>query len=168
MSALGCLLLLALGALAGSCVAAVVLPALRIRRALRALAGGDWQAPARLHPRGAPPGMAADLIVLGDRLGEMHQQCGRRTFNLRALLSSLGEGVLIVDSAQRIQLANDSLCRMFDLPAPLTERTLMEVFRDLTLRACVSAALKTNASPQSLKSRSIRGRTISMCASILP
>jgi two-component system phosphate regulon sensor histidine kinase PhoR len=150
LNALPWLLLLALGVLAGG-VAAYVVPALRIRRALRGLAAGDWQAPARLHPRGAPPGMAADLIALGDRLGEMHQHLADETFNLRALLGSLGEGVLIVDSAQRIQLANDSLYRMFDLPAPLGERTLMEVFRDHTLQASVSAALKTEARPQSLE-----------------
>ena len=152
MNALACLLLLLAALLAVAAIAiAYVLPAWRIRRALRELAAGDWRAPVRLHPHQTAPGMAADLIALGDRLGEMHQHLAEETFNLRAVLSSLGEGVLIVDSAQRIQLANDSLHRMFDLPAPLAERTLMEVFRDHTLQASVRDALKNGAHPQSLE-----------------
>jgi two-component system phosphate regulon sensor histidine kinase PhoR len=151
LSALAWLLLVAVGAPAIGLAVSYLVPVLRIRRALRQLAAGDWKAPLRLHPRGTAPGMAADLIALGGRLGEMHQHLADETFNLRALLSCLGEGVLIVDSAQRIQLANDSLHRMFDLPAPLAERTLMEVFRDHTLQASVRAALKADARPQSLE-----------------
>ena len=145
------LLLLAMTGLSAAGAIIFVLPAIRIRRALHELAAGDWRAPLRLHPRETVSGMAADLIVLGDRLGEMHQHLSDETFNLRALLSSLGEGVLIVDSSQRIQLANDSVHRMFDLPTALAERSLMEVFRDHTLQASVSAALKSNARPQSLE-----------------
>ncbi len=150
MNALPWLLLLAAAVLAAAIATVYVLRARRIRRALRELAAGDWTAPLRLHPRETAPGMATDLIALGDRLGEMHQHLADETFNLRALLSSLGEGVLIVDSAQRIQLANDSVHRMFDLPTNLAERTLMEVFRDHTLQVSVCAALKSNARPQSL------------------
>jgi two-component system phosphate regulon sensor histidine kinase PhoR len=151
LSALAWLFLALVAAAVLAAAYACILPLLRIRRALRELSAGDWQAPFRLHPHGTAPGMAADLIALGDRLGKMHRHLADETFSLRALLSSLGEGVLIVDSAHRIQLANDSLHRMFDLPAPLAERTLMEVFRDHTLQASVDAALKTNAHPQSLE-----------------
>ena len=151
MSAFAWLLVVSVAGLTAAVVAVYVVPARRVRRALRELAAGDWQAPLRLHPQGAARGMAADLIALGDRLGEMHQHLAEETFNLRALLSSLGEGVLIVDSNQRIQLANDSLHRMFDLPAPLAERTLMEVFRDHTLQGSVQAVLKGDARPQSLQ-----------------
>ncbi len=150
MNAIAWLAVVASAAIAICAIFGFVLPSLRIRRALRELAAGDWQAPMRLHPHRVT-GMPADLIALGDRLGEMHQHLAAETSNLRALLSSLGEGVLIVDSAQRIQLANDSLHRMFDLPAGLAERTLMEVFRDHTLQASVSAALKTDARPQRLE-----------------
>ncbi len=89
-----------------------------------------------------------DLIGLAERLRESHRKLGDEIFNLQALLGSLSEGVLIVDAAQRINLANDSLHRMFDLRMPWRDRTLMEVFRDHTLQEIILAALD-DGTPQS-------------------
>ena len=89
-----------------------------------------------------------DAIALGDRLRETHRQLGDESFNLQAILGSLAEGVLIVDAARKIRLANDSLRRMFDLSAPPQGRALMEVFRDHDLQETVRAALEDRA-PQS-------------------
>ena len=73
---------------------------------------------------------------------------GTGTFDLQAILGSLTEGVVIVDAAQRIRLANGSVHRMFDLTTTPLERTLMEVFRDHDLQATVRAALEEQG-PQS-------------------
>ena len=89
-----------------------------------------------------------DLVGLAERLRESHRKLGDEIFNLQALLGSLSEGVLIVDAAQRINLANDSLHRMFDLRMPWRDRTLMEVFRDHTLQEIILAALD-DGTPQS-------------------
>ncbi len=136
-----------LAAGAGWAVFAYVLPARRIERALRQVVEGDWDAPAFIRRRGRLGGAVDDLGVLGERMREAHRQLGDRTFDLRAILGSLAEGVLIVDAAQRIRLANDSLLRMFDLAAPPLERTLMETFRNHDLLGIVRTALD-EADPQ--------------------
>ena len=85
----------------------------------------------------------ADLAALGERLHRTHRQLGDESLNLQAILGSVAEGVLIVDAAGRVRLANDSVRRMFDLSASPLDRTLMEVFRDHTLQETVRAALAT-------------------------
>ena len=123
--------------------AAYLLPALELRRALRRLAGDDWDAVAHVHRRGRLDGAVADLAALGERLHRTHRQLGDESLNLQAILGSVAEGVLIVDAAGRVRLANDSVRRMFDLSASPLDRTLMEVFRDHTLQETVRAALAT-------------------------
>ena len=109
---------------------------------------GDWDAPAFVRGHGQLGGAVADLTYLGERLRDAHRQLGDSSFDLQAILGSLEEGVLIVDAAQRIRLANDSLLRMFDLAAPPLERTLMETFRNHELQATLRAALDEEG-PQS-------------------
>ena len=129
-------------------VFAYALPARRLERALRRVAEGDWEAPAFVRRPGRLGGALEDLGYLGERLREAHRQLGDSSFDLQAILGSLAEGVLIVDAAQRIRLANASLLRMFDLAAPPLERTLMETFRNHDLQATVRAALDEEG-PQS-------------------
>ena len=119
-----------------------VLPAWRLQAALRRVAQGDWEAPAFIRHRGQLGSAVADLAVLGERLRDTHRQLGDSSFDLQAILGSLAEGVLIVDAAQRIRLANASLLRMFDLASPPLERSLMEVFRNHDLQGTVRAALE--------------------------
>ena len=142
------LLLAGLAAAAAWGAFAYVLPARRLQAALRRVAEGDWEAPAFIRGHGQLGGAVADLTYLGERLQYAHRQLGDTSFDLQAILGSLEEGVLIVDAAQRIRLANDSLLRMFDLAAPPLERTLMETFRNHELQATVRAALDEEG-PQS-------------------
>ena len=125
-----------------------MLPALGLQAALRRVANGDWAAPAFLRQRGRLGPAVDDLATLGERLHDTDRRLGDGTFDLQAILGSLTEGVVIVDAAQRIRLANDSIHRMFDLAVPPLERTLMEVFRDHELQATVRAALEEQG-PQS-------------------
>ncbi len=141
-------LLLALLAIIVWGVFAFVLPALGLQAALRRVAGGDWAAPAFLRQRGSLGGAVDDLAAIAERLHDTDRRLGDGTFDLQAILGSLTEGVVIVDAAQRIRLANDSLHRMFDLSSPPLARTLMEVFRDHELQATVRAALEEEG-PQS-------------------
>ncbi len=138
------LLLLAQTALTLWLAAAYLLPALELRRALRRLSDDDWDATSHIVRRGRLDGAVDDLATLGDRLRETYRQLGDESLNLRAILGSLAEGVLIVDAAGRVQLANRGVLEMFDLGAPPLGRTLMEVFRDHTLHETVRAALKTD------------------------
>ncbi len=120
---------------------AYVLPARRLRAALRRVAEGDWEAPVFVRGHGQLGGAVADLASLGERLRDAHRQLGDSSFDLQAILGSLVEGVLIVDAGQRIRLTNESLLKMFDLAAPPLGRTLMETFRNHDLQGTVRAAL---------------------------
>ena len=142
------LLLAGLVATGGWLVYAYVLPARRLQGALRRVVNGDWDAAAFVRGHGQLGGAVADLTYLGERLRDAHRQLGDSSFDLQAILGSLAEGVLIVDAAQRIRLANDSLLRMFDLAAPPLERTLLEVFRNHDLQGTLRAALNEEG-PQS-------------------
>ena len=120
---------------------AFVLPARELQEVLHRLSQGEWNAPWNITRRGRMGAAVDDLIGLAERLRESHRKLGDEIFNLQALLGSLAEGVLIVDAAQRINLANDSLHRMFDLRTSWRDRTLMEVFRDHALQEIILAAL---------------------------
>ena len=133
---------------AGWVVWAYVAPARRLQHALRQLATGDWDAPTRIDGRGALAPAVRDAIAIGDRLRETRRQLGDESFNLQAILGSLAEGVLIVDAASKIRLANDGLHRMFDLSTPPLGRALIEVFRDHALQETLLAALAAET-PQS-------------------
>ena len=137
------LLLLVQTGLAAWAAAAYLLPALELRRALRRLSVDDWDAAAHIVRRGRLDGAVADLAALSERLRRTHRQLGDESLNLQTILGSLAEGVLIVDAAGRVRLANESVRRMFDLSASPLDRTLMEVFRDHTLQETVRAALET-------------------------
>ena len=127
-----------------------VRPARALRRALAEMAEGEpgkflthfWQ-------RGAFRQSAAHLETLAARLRETDRQLHDENFNLQAILGSLSEGVLIVDRAQKIRLANAGLRRMFDFSASPWNRTLLEVYRDHDVQGIVRAALAAGAAPQS-------------------
>jgi two-component system, OmpR family, phosphate regulon sensor histidine kinase PhoR len=116
-------------------------PALQLRSALGRLASGDFR-PVLLKTRS---GLFRKSSRKMTRLAEMLQQLDRQItdegFSLRAILSSMVEGVLIVDRFQRIRLANDALGRMFRFaPSPIN-RTAIEVFRSHELQEAIAETL---------------------------
>lgn len=124
-------------------------PARLLRDALEALveeipgAGRPAEPLTRRLARAAGPlaACAGPLELLADRLREMDRQLHDEAVNLQAILGGLSEGVLIVDRAHKIRLANDGLRRMFDLPASPLNRTLLEVFRHHTVQQAILEAL---------------------------
>ena len=52
---------------------------------------------------------------ISELLQQLDQQITDEGFSLKAILSSMVEGVVITDRAQRIRLVNESLQRMFEL-----------------------------------------------------
>ena len=55
----------------------------------------------------------------------------------QALINSMVEGVLLIDPSGRIQMANDSLRRLFNLTSNIRGQTLLEAFRLAELSALV-------------------------------
>src|SRR6516165_7588601 len=70
-------------------------------------------------------------------------QIAAEEFSLRAILSSMVEGVLITSPQLRIQLTNGRLQQMFMLPRDPIGRTVMEVFRNHLLQQVIERTLRT-------------------------
>ena len=114
---------------AGWLWAMVYRPILQIRRLVRDLAEG--REPAGFVARGAwGLGEAiVNLDRLAERLRGISSRAQREKFNLRTIVGSLSEGVVITDPEGKIRLANRGFIGMFglsDLPLGLT---LMESIR---------------------------------------
>jgi two-component system, OmpR family, phosphate regulon sensor histidine kinase PhoR len=93
--------------------------------------------------RGIVAPIYADLRQIADRQQETFRQMADEDFNLRAILSSMDEGVLIADNAFRIRLTNDRLQEMFSIPRLPLGRTVLEVFRNHLLQELTLKTLKS-------------------------
>lgn len=137
-------------ALAGSAWAyfQVLRPVGDLLDALRRLAEGQ-SPPVALKSRiPALRKAASNLRRVTDRIQEQSRQLSDEGFSLRAILSSMVEGVVIVDRSERVRLVNDALTRMFALTQSPINRQVIEVFRQHELREAVSRTLDTGKAQQ--------------------
>jgi two-component system, OmpR family, phosphate regulon sensor histidine kinase PhoR len=91
-----------------------------------------------------------DLKEVADQYRQISRRIADEDFSLRAILSSMIEGVLIADGNLRIRLTNDRLRQMFSLPKPPIDRTVMEVFRNHLLHQIIQQTLETEE-PRSIE-----------------
>jgi two-component system, OmpR family, phosphate regulon sensor histidine kinase PhoR len=112
-----------------------------LREALRRLAERDFR-PILLNPsHGVFSRTYGHVRKIAELLKQLDQQVIDEEFSLRAILSSMVEGVLITDRAQRIRLINEPLHLMFDLRQSPINRTIMEVFRRYELQQAIDQTL---------------------------
>lgn len=104
-------------------------PILQIRRLVQDLAEG--REPTGFVARGAwgLGGVIVDLDRLAERLRGISSKAQREKFNLRTILGSLTEGVVITDPEGMIRLANLSFLGMFHLSEFPLGQTFMESIR---------------------------------------
>lgn len=139
----------------------VWMPGRALRTAIRRLSAGlAPDSGALLAITGPWREVAGDLARAGERVRGMVSQLDDETLNLRTILESLTEGVLIVDTAQVIHSANTRLERMFELKAPPLGRSVLEVFRDGELRTAIAKAITGEPTIReiSLETRGADGR----------
>ena len=110
-----------------------------MRTMARRVAGGDFSV--RAPERGG-----SELQELGAALNQMSSQLEARMreladekAELTAILSSMTEGVLVVDAAGKIRLANQTLCRQFQLSDEVIGKTVLEAFRNVGLAELIAA-----------------------------
>jgi two-component system, OmpR family, phosphate regulon sensor histidine kinase PhoR len=84
-----------------------------------------------------------DLHQLAQRQKEIARQVAAEDFSLRAILTSMVEGVLVADGQSRIRLTNHRLQQMFSLAKSPVDRTVMEVFRNHLLQQVIKQTLET-------------------------
>ena len=66
--------------------------------------------------------------------------------NLQIILSSMQEGVLVLDKRRMIRLANPSALKLFNWAAEVSNRPVMEVLREPAVDDLIAAALQTGES----------------------
>ena len=96
----------------------------------------------------APERVDGELGELASALNQMSVQLETRLreltaekAELNATLANMIEGVLVVDAACRIRLANDTVRRQFNLPESVLGKTVTEAFRSAPLQDLISQAL---------------------------
>ncbi|MET0253507.1 MAG: ATP-binding protein [Terrimicrobiaceae bacterium] len=117
-------------ALAGAILAyfRIIVPLNQLRVVLRRLANGDFRPALFGSRKGVLRETSGDVRRISELLQQLDQQIENEGFSLKAILSSMVEGVVITDRSQRIRLVNESLQRMFELTQSPVNRTLMEAF----------------------------------------
>ena len=120
----------------------VLEPFRQLRRVLERLANRDFRPVIFQHPFGIFRRTSANVRRISELLQRQDQQIADEGFSLRAILGSMVEGVMIVDSAERIRLVNDALSRMFEFPHSPINRSILEVFFNVELRQAVELTLK--------------------------
>jgi two-component system, OmpR family, phosphate regulon sensor histidine kinase PhoR len=119
----------------------IVAPFNELRAVLRRLAQGDFRPVLLSSHQGLLQKTHADVRRISELLQQLDQQIAAEGFSLKAILSSMVEGVVITDRAQRIRLANESLERMLGLKQSPVNRTLIEVFLNPELQQAVEKTL---------------------------
>jgi two-component system phosphate regulon sensor histidine kinase PhoR len=83
------------------------------------------------------------LEKLAGEQDRLRQQMSYDSFNLRTILASMEEGVIVVDAQQTLRVVNPSFLRLFDLKADPVGQTVLRTLREAAFAEVVSAALKT-------------------------
>ncbi len=101
------------------------------------LGSGDLNIPSPLHAR-----TQVALRQVNDRIAELDQRVLEEGINLRTILDSIGEAVLILDRDLRVRLFNQGAVKYFGLDASPSNRSILEVFRSIhvqeTAQECVA------------------------------
>lgn len=121
----------------------VLKPFNHLREALRRLAEHDYR-PVLVESRwGVFRETSHHVRRISELLQQLDRQIADEGFSLRAILSSMVEGVLILDRRQNIRLVNEALQRMLAFKQSPVNRTIMEVFRSHHLQHAVEQTLAT-------------------------
>ena len=87
--------------------------------------------------------LAADLERLSREQQRLRELSTERGFNLDTILSSMVEGVMVVDEKQVIQSVNESLLRLFEIRSRPEQQTVLGALRDASVEAIVRETLQT-------------------------
>jgi two-component system phosphate regulon sensor histidine kinase PhoR len=119
-------------------------PLERMREAAERLAGGDLGTRV-VSPDGGEIGALANALNrMASQLGERMTTIERQSREQRAVFSSMTEGVLAVDGAERILHLNDAAARLLGVAADQARgRSIPEAVRDLDFQELVRGVLSS-------------------------
>jgi two-component system phosphate regulon sensor histidine kinase PhoR len=88
------------------------------------------------------------LQEVAEERDRLKQQINEDSFNLGAILSSMTEGVMVVDAERRIQLVNDSFLQLFSLERSPVGKTVLMSLREAAIEEVLRTTIETSE-PQS-------------------
>lgn len=101
------------------------------------------------------------LTIQRDRL---ESQISREGFNLQAILASMVEGVMVIDTHRVIRLANASLIALFNLKSGPVGKGTLQTLRDAAIEAVLRRAMSTGEAQFSEIDLSFPNRCLAMSA----
>ncbi len=84
-----------------------------------------------------------DLEKLAAEQERLRQQTHSDAFNLRTILASMEEAVMVVDAQQTLRVVNPSFLRLFDVKGDPVGQTVLRTLREAGFSEIISAALKS-------------------------
>ncbi len=118
-------------------------PLRRLGRLLAQLASGESPKSCFIDSPSWFRKMERDLEILSNRIRQSEQILAEEKFNLHAIMTSMVEGVLVVDERHLIRLVNDELVKLFDLKQNPVHRTILEALREADVELIVRDTLQT-------------------------
>jgi len=119
-------------------------PLREITDMVKKMADGDLKQPFHLLPKSEFSDLTASLEHMADELIEKIESLDTETGQLKTLLSTMQEGVLIMDEKGRIILMNLFLEEVLGEKRLWKKRTTLEVFMDSKLQEAIEVVLQGN------------------------
>ena len=114
------------------------------------MASGNFRIPAVQNDPGQYAETARHVKRISELLLQLDRQIANEDLSLRGILSSMVEGILIIDRTQRITLVNDALLNFFSPSRSPIGRTMLEYFRRHELQYACDRAL-AGGEPQQIE-----------------
>ncbi|MEI8340884.1 MAG: ATP-binding protein [Verrucomicrobiota bacterium] len=85
--------------------------------------------------------LARKLELLAAEQKGIRKRIEEENFNFEAILTSMAEGVLVVDKEHRIRLVNDSFCRLFQIKGDPNGQSVLSAVRDASIEELIRTTL---------------------------
>ncbi|MEI8233940.1 MAG: ATP-binding protein [Verrucomicrobiota bacterium] len=113
----------------------------QVGRIIDAIARGERPSSFILHGEKAYRRIGLGLETLADQRDRLESQISREGFNLQAILASMREGVIVVDTDRVIRLVNDSFLGLFHLRTSPVGRGSLTTLRDASVEGVLRQVL---------------------------
>ncbi len=116
----------------------------RVYNQCRRIHGGDSALFKHIPPSTPENGIITLFGQIVEERDRLRQQINEDAFNLDAILSSMTEGVMVVDRNRRIQLVNKSFNELFNLDSNPVGKTILMSLRQAAIEDVVRSTIETS------------------------
>ncbi len=137
----------------------------QVGRIIDAVAGGGRPTSFILHGEAALRQIGLGLETLAVQRERLERQISQEGFNLQVILSSMAEGVRVVDTGHCIRLVNTSFLAFFELQTAPLGRSILHSLRNAAIEDGIRAVLDEGAAQSREIALTSSGRHLAMSAS---